>query len=137
MRLENGSIRLIPLHQAVTLAQKSVRQFVSEGVSLVDMLIQEQHRPPVAEYVLDASALLALLNAEIGADSVQDFLPDASISTVNLAEVVTRLSAIGMPENDIRNTLTLLGLEVIHFDEEQAYQAGLLYSYGRVYGLSR
>ena len=40
-----------------------------------------------------------------------------------------------MPENDIRNTLTLLGLEVIHFDEEQAYQAGLIYSYGRVYGL--
>lgn len=90
----------------------------------------------MVEYVLDASALLALLNAETGADLVQDFLPDASISTVNLAEVVTRLSAVGMPENDIRNTLTLLGLEVIHFDEEQAYQAGLLYSYGRVYGLS-
>jgi PIN domain nuclease of toxin-antitoxin system len=90
----------------------------------------------VVEYVLDASALLALLNAETGADLVQDFLPDASISTVNLAEAVTRLSAVGMPENDIRNTLTLLGLEVIHFDEEQAYQAGLLYSYGRVYGLS-
>jgi ribonuclease VapC len=90
----------------------------------------------VAEYVLDASALLALLNAETGADLVQDFLPNASISTVNLAEVVTRLSVVGMPENDIRNTLTLLGLEVIHFDEEQAYQAGLLYSYGRVYGLS-
>ena len=42
MRLENGSIRLIPLHQAVTLAQKSVRQFVPEGVSLVDLLIQER-----------------------------------------------------------------------------------------------
>ena len=90
----------------------------------------------MANYVLDASALLALLNAETGAELVQDFLPDASISTVNLAEVVTRLSAVGMPENDIRNTLTLLGLEVIHFDEEQAYQAGLLYSYGQVYGLS-
>jgi len=90
----------------------------------------------VVEYVLDASALLSLLNAETGASFVQDFLPDASISSVNLAEVVTRLSAVGMPENDIRNTLTLLGLEVIHFDEEQAYQAGLLYSFGRVYGLS-
>ena len=90
----------------------------------------------MVEYVLDASALLSLLNAETGASFVQDFLPDASISSVNLAEVVTRLSAVGMPENDIRNTLTLLGLEVIHFDEEQAYQAGLLYSFGRVYGLS-
>jgi ribonuclease VapC len=90
----------------------------------------------VTDYVLDASALLALLNAEPGADLVQDLLPEAILSTVNLAEVVTRLSAVGMPENDIRNTLTLLGLEVIPFDEEQAYQAGLLYAYGRNYGLS-
>jgi ribonuclease VapC len=90
----------------------------------------------VTDYVLDASALLALLNAETGSDLVQDLLPDASISTVNLAEVVTRLSAVGMPENDIRNTLTLLGLDVIPFDEEQAYLTGFYYSYGRVYGLS-
>lgn len=88
------------------------------------------------DYVLDASALLALLNAEKGAELVQDLLPDAIISTVNLAEVVTRLSAVGMPENDIRDTLALLGLEVTPFDEEQAYQAGFLYSYGRAYGLS-
>jgi bifunctional DNA-binding transcriptional regulator/antitoxin component of YhaV-PrlF toxin-antitoxin module len=42
MRLENGSIRLIPLHQAVNLAQKSVRKYVPDGVSLVDTLIQER-----------------------------------------------------------------------------------------------
>jgi ribonuclease VapC len=88
------------------------------------------------EYVLDASALLALLNAEKGAELVQDMLPEAILSTVNLAEVVTRLAAAGMPENEVRDTLTLLGLEVIPFDEEQAYQAGLLYSSGREYGLS-
>lgn len=86
--------------------------------------------------VLDASALLALLNAEKGAEIAQDFLPDAVISAVNLAEVVSRLTAIGMPEMDIRDTLTLLGLEVIPFNEEQAYQAGLLYPFGREYGLS-
>lgn len=88
------------------------------------------------DYVLDASALLALLNAEKGVEIVQDLLPDAIISTVNLAEVVARLSAAGMPEEDIRETLALLRLEVTPFNEDQAYQAGLLYIYGREYGLS-
>jgi PIN domain nuclease of toxin-antitoxin system len=90
----------------------------------------------VNRYVLDASALLALLNGEKGAALVQDFLPDAILSAVNLAEVVASLSAAGMPEDDIRDTLTLLGLEVTPLDEEQAYQAGTLYPFGREYGLS-
>jgi len=42
MRLENGAIRIIPLRQAVNLAQKAVRQYVPEGVSLVDALIKER-----------------------------------------------------------------------------------------------
>ena len=39
-RLENDSIRLIPVQQAVKLAQKAVRQYVPQGVSLVDELIK-------------------------------------------------------------------------------------------------
>lgn len=86
--------------------------------------------------VLDASALLALLNAEEGADLVQDFLPQSVISTVNLAEVVTRLSILGMPEGEVREALTVLGLEIIPFDEEQAFRAGLLSVYTQPLGLS-
>ena len=40
LRLENGSIRLIPLRQAVELAQKMVRQYVPKNTSLVEELIQ-------------------------------------------------------------------------------------------------
>lgn len=40
MRLENGSIRLIPLRQAINLAQKAVRQYVPKETSLVDELIR-------------------------------------------------------------------------------------------------
>ena len=40
MRIENGSIRMIPLRQAVSLAQKTVQQYVPKGTSLVDALIQ-------------------------------------------------------------------------------------------------
>ncbi len=39
-RLENDSIRLIPVGQAVNRAQKVVRQYVPQGVSLVDELIK-------------------------------------------------------------------------------------------------
>ena len=90
----------------------------------------------MSDYVLDASALLALLNAEEGADLVQDLLPDAVISAVNLAEAVTRLSAVGMPGNEIRAALALLGLETIPFGEEQAFQVGLLYPHTQPFGLS-
>jgi AbrB family looped-hinge helix DNA binding protein len=40
VRLENDSIRLIPMQQAVRLAQKAVRKYVPKGDSLVNDLIQ-------------------------------------------------------------------------------------------------
>ncbi len=78
------------------------------------------------EVVIDASALLALLNAEPGADIVAEALPGGVISAVNLSEVVAKLCEAGMPENAIHQALQPLGLEIVPFDEEQAYQAGLL-----------
>ncbi len=86
--------------------------------------------------VLDASAVLALLNAEKGAEAVQEVLTGAVISAVNLAEVVARLAAVGMPEQEIRETLALLGLDVVPFQEEQAFQAGFLKPQTRSSGLS-
>jgi ribonuclease VapC len=93
-------------------------------------------RPRMNKVVLDASALLALLNNEAGAKVVQGLLPEAIISTVNLAEVVTRLSAVGMPDAEIRGALSLLGLEKVVFDEEQAFLTGLLVLHTHSYGLS-
>ncbi len=40
LRLENGSIRLVPLQQAVIIAQKSVKKYVPKGTSLADDLIR-------------------------------------------------------------------------------------------------
>jgi PIN domain nuclease of toxin-antitoxin system len=90
----------------------------------------------VSKIVLDASALLALLNDETGADLVRELLPDALISTVNLAEVVTRLSLLGMPEDQIREVLTLLALNIEPFDEEQAFRTGLFVAKTHSLGLS-
>lgn len=86
--------------------------------------------------VIDASALLALLNAETGAERVSEALPGGVISAVNLSEVVGKLCDAGMPEKAIRQVLQPLGLEIEPFDEEQAYQAGLLRSATQAAGLS-
>ncbi len=40
LRLEGGSIRILPLRQAVGLAQKNVQRYVPKGVSLVDELMR-------------------------------------------------------------------------------------------------
>jgi len=42
LRLENDTLLLIPLRQAVNMAQKRVRNYVPEGKSLVDELFQER-----------------------------------------------------------------------------------------------
>ena len=90
----------------------------------------------MSEIILDASAILTLLNQEPGADIVQQALPDAKVSSVNLAEVVTRLNLIGMQTEVIQETLSLLSLDVIPFDEEQALQTGILASQTKSSGLS-
>ncbi|MGB7877082.1 MAG: type II toxin-antitoxin system VapC family toxin [Anaerolineales bacterium] len=90
----------------------------------------------MSKFVLDASALLALLNGEPGAEMIQDLLPATLISAVNLAEVVTRLSLVGMPEDQIEEVLSLLGLDVRPFDDKQAFQSGFLANHTHSYGLS-
>ncbi|NQT74525.1 MAG: type II toxin-antitoxin system VapC family toxin [Chloroflexi bacterium] len=80
----------------------------------------------MANVVLDASALLALLNSEPGADVVAESIPEAAINAVNLSEVVGKLCTAGMPEKAIRQALHGLDLEVIAFEEEQSYSVGLL-----------
>jgi PIN domain nuclease of toxin-antitoxin system len=90
----------------------------------------------VAETVIDASALLALLNMEPGAEMVAEALPGSAISAVNLAEVVSKLCEAGMPVKAIYQALRPLGLDVVPFDEEQAYQAGLLRAATRELGIS-
>lgn len=61
--------------------------------------------------VLDASALLAYLREEPGADVVTDVIADgAAISTVNLAEVFSRSADRGADPAKLATTLTESGL---------------------------
>jgi len=86
--------------------------------------------------VLDASAILALLRGEPGADKVKAVLPGAAVTTVNLSEVVGHFARNGIAEADVRSVLGPLPLERIPFDEELAYAAGTLLPLTRTAGLS-
>jgi len=89
-----------------------------------------------ASYVLDASAVLAVLNDEPGARSVQAVLDEARISAVNLSEVVSRLQDRGVPDAAIDQILIDLDLTVAPFDADQAVRAGKLRKSTRGVGLS-
>ena len=88
--------------------------------------------------VLDASALLALLNAEEGAALVAKHVTSgpAVMSSVNYAEVASKLSDYGLPEEAIREALESLGLRVIAFSVSHALMCGLLRRSTREAGLS-
>jgi PIN domain nuclease of toxin-antitoxin system len=86
--------------------------------------------------VLDASALLALIKNEPGANLVAAALPDAMISTVNYAEVLGKLSDNGWPHDMAANAIRSLGLEVVNFNVAQAEATGRLRTLSRQAGLS-
>lgn len=87
--------------------------------------------------VLDSSALLALLNLEPGHERVRAALrAGAAIGAVNFSEVVARLSDAGQSEAEIRAAIDPLALEIVDFDAELAFRAGLLRPATRHAGLS-
>jgi PIN domain nuclease of toxin-antitoxin system len=90
----------------------------------------------MASVVLDASAVLAVLNAETGAEIVIAALDDAVISAVNFAEVVSKLVERGAGLADIREAFTGIDARVVDFDLALAERAGTLRAETRHLGLS-
>lgn len=79
-----------------------------------------------AEFVLDSSAVLALLQAEPGHENIAERMGLAVISAVNYAEVVTSLINNGMQFSQAADLLAMVALDVVPFDVEQALQCGAL-----------
>jgi PIN domain nuclease of toxin-antitoxin system len=88
--------------------------------------------------VLDASALLALLNREAGAAQVAGKLDVAWISTVNWAEVVQKAIERGVARGpaEMREDLMAMGLELREFTAAQAEVAAGMWPSTRSIGLS-
>jgi ribonuclease VapC len=88
------------------------------------------------QVVLDASALLAFLRQEPGADRVDGALAAAGITSVNWAEVVQKSLSAGVEVEGLRGDLHALGLSVIPFSAEDANQSAMLWRQTRHLGLS-
>ncbi len=74
--------------------------------------------------VLDSSAVLAVINAEPGAERVIDVLDGALLSAVNHAEVVTKLTERGVNRELARSTVLKIGVQVIDFGIDLADRTG-------------
>ena len=90
----------------------------------------------VAEVVLDASALLAILLGEPGGEVVRPHLLGAVMSAVNYSEVLDRTARLTGSLESARRNVDRQRIEVVPFDAEQAAVAASLVPTTRTYGLS-
>lgn len=85
----------------------------------------------MANIVLDASALLAMLQGEPGGSRVDKLLVDTRhavlISTANWSEVYDRLLRGGVPLAAVERLLDALWVEKVDFDTEQARLAAIFH----------
>jgi PIN domain nuclease of toxin-antitoxin system len=86
--------------------------------------------------IADASAILALLKQEPFGRFDPRRLFRATISAVNLSEVLERLCSGGLKESDAEEAIGELNLRVVDFDEAQARLAAYLRLRTRRAGLS-
>ena len=84
--------------------------------------------------VLDASAVIALLRDEPGAEFVARYAGDALISAVNLQEVIKSLLVSGFTIDVARSMIDALHLEVRPHTVTDAYAAAALYDATKAYG---
>jgi PIN domain nuclease of toxin-antitoxin system len=80
--------------------------------------------------------VLAALYGEAGADAIDDLLRGAVISTVNVAEIISKLVERGMSAAMARSVLIDTGIEIVPFDLTQAELVGDLRQKTRTQGLS-
>lgn len=81
----------------------------------------------MAHVLLDASAVLAMIWREPGAEVVRAAMRDgAAISTVNLAEVAALLHYRGWRSSDVEGTLAAFRMDTLPFDSDVALSSGAL-----------
>lgn len=80
----------------------------------------------MTRFVLDASAILALLLNEPGADKVKAGLDGSLMTTINFAEVVSHYAKLGVARHDIEMLLRSLPVRLVPVDAVLSYDAGML-----------
>lgn len=77
--------------------------------------------------VIDASAMLAFLNREVGHDVVRSQLPNACMSTVNLAEVLQKIVDKPKEQRMLDAVIANLRIDVIDFNRKHAERVAAIY----------
>ncbi len=90
----------------------------------------------MADAVLDSSAVIAFLRGEPGAEAVAGILFGALVSSVNLAEVVTKLIERGATPEVASETVSGLPIEIAPASKAAGLVAGLLHAKTRGRGVS-
>jgi PIN domain nuclease of toxin-antitoxin system len=90
----------------------------------------------MTKYVLDASAVLALIFLEPGWENVDRVLHGSLMSTVNVAEALTKLVQDRVNLPDAVEEISKLNLEIFDFDFESAAKAAELRPLTKHLGLS-
>lgn len=88
------------------------------------------------ENVLDASAVLAYLYSETGAEIIEPIFETSIISRINVTEILTKLVFDGLTIEEAKENFDKLNLEVFEFDENQSLKAAELRTQTKQFGLS-
>ena len=89
-------------------------------------------------YLLDASAILAFMSNETGADKVRAVIQagQAGVTAVNISEVAAKLVSRGLSSADAEFQCRAMGLDIIDVNEGIAFAAAALMPLTRPLGLS-
>ncbi len=92
----------------------------------------------MGRFVLDASALLALIQAERRAERITQALEQGEciVSAVNLSEALAKLITFGVPGDQAEVVVAGIPAGIVPCDERIAVQAGRLAAVGKSLGLS-
>lgn len=88
----------------------------------------------MAQVVFDASAVVAILKNETGADFVANFIGKALVSTVNLQQVIKVLLITGTTLLEITAMIDDLNLNICPHTIDDAYAAASLFQATKIYG---
>jgi ribonuclease VapC len=88
------------------------------------------------EYILDSTALIALVGLETGSQQIAGLLKHSAVSAVNLAETVNKLLEKGFSQAEVRVSLAKLELNVEDWSEAMAYQSAEFSRLSKSHGLS-
>lgn len=87
-------------------------------------------------WILDSSAILAVIREEAGAERVASAIPEARVSAANVVEIIAKLIDLGHTPDTASEIVASLSVETLSFSEADGELAGRLREKTRRLGLS-